>query len=149
MKMYLGVKSILISKMLQDVFKFVSENSMIEIAVAFIMGLQIKDLVTSFISSWITPFLAAIGGQPSFEGLVFEINNSRFTYGSFFNVLISTLILLVVLYYALILPLIKYKKAHSTLKTCEQCKCEVPGDAVVCKYCKNFMDAQVHTEEHA
>jgi large conductance mechanosensitive channel len=48
--------------------------------------------VKSFTSSLITPIIAAIGAQPDFSALTFQINGSTFRYGAFINALITLLI---------------------------------------------------------
>ena len=50
-------------------------------------------LVTSLVSSIITPLVAAVGGKPDFSSLAFTINESRFTYGSFINALLTTYVM--------------------------------------------------------
>ncbi len=62
-------------------------------------------LVTAFVASFITPLIAAIGGKPDFSALAFTINGSRFTYGAFFNALLSFLIIAAVIFFFVVRPL--------------------------------------------
>lgn len=115
---------------------FVLESNFVELAVSFILGLSFKDLIYALISDWITPLFAAIGGQPDFNELSFSLNNSEFFYGHFINVLISTLLLVIVVYSAAIYPLQKYKNSISSPQVdCNMCKSSNHHEAIKCKCC--------------
>jgi hypothetical protein len=50
------------------------------------------------LSSLITPIVAAIGGQPDFSALTFQINGSTVRYGAFIDALITFLIIAILMF---------------------------------------------------
>ena len=73
--------------------------------IAVVIGAAFGAVVTAFVASFITPLIAAIGGKPDFSALAFTINGSRFTYGAFFNALLSFLIIAAVIFFFVVRPL--------------------------------------------
>jgi large conductance mechanosensitive channel len=49
----------------------------IDLAVAVVIGAAFGAIVTSLVENIITPLTGALGGQPDFSGLSFELNNSE------------------------------------------------------------------------
>jgi large conductance mechanosensitive channel len=61
---------------------FLLRGNLIELAVAFVMGLAFAALVTAFVDDLIMPIVAMIIGKPSFDELTFTINDAVFRYGA-------------------------------------------------------------------
>ena len=91
--------------MLKEFRDFVLRGNVVELAIAVVIGAAFGALVTSFVASFITPLIAAIGGKPDFSSLAFTVNGSRFTYGAFFNALLSFLIIAAVIFFVVVRPL--------------------------------------------
>src|SRR3954464_15656150 len=91
--------------MIKDFRQFILRGNLVELAVAVVIGAAFGALVTTFVSSFVTPLIAAIGGKPDFSALAFTINGSRFTYGLFLNALISFLIIAAVVFFLVVRPL--------------------------------------------
>lgn len=128
------------TKLLVKLKEFVLESSFIELSVAFILGLSFRDVINSIIGDWITPLLAAIGGQPRFEDMHFTLNNSKFTYGHFIDVVLNTIIIVTVIFLCVIYPLQMYKDKIAPKEVeCSECMSMVPEKARKCKYCLNVM----------
>jgi len=122
--------------------KFLLRGNLVDLAVAVIIGAAFGGLVTALTNDFITPILAAIGGKPDFSTLHFTINESRFYYGDFLNVLIAFVILAAVLYYLVIVPfsalLERYKPAPdepAPVKDCTECLSSIPAAARKCAFC--------------
>ena len=64
-------------------------GNLVELAVAFVMGVAFAAVVTSFVTNLIMPIIAMIIGKPSFDNLTFTINSSVFHYGAFITALIT------------------------------------------------------------
>ena len=62
---------------------FLMRGNLIELAVAFVMGLAFATVVNSLVNNLVMPVIAAIVGKPSFRDLTFTIHKSVFQYGSF------------------------------------------------------------------
>jgi large conductance mechanosensitive channel len=84
--------------MWQEFKAFAFKGNLIDVAVAFVLGVAFSTLMMSTVSDLITPIVAAVVGKPSFDELSFTINGSRFTYGHWLNALITFLITAFVLF---------------------------------------------------
>ena len=71
------------SSLLKDFKEFLLRGNLVELAVAFVMGLAFAAVVNSLVNNLVMPILAAIFGKPSFSDLTFTINDSVFRYGAF------------------------------------------------------------------
>lgn len=92
---------------MQGFKNFLLRGNIIDLAVAVVIGTAFTALVKSLVDNILTPLIAAIGGQPSFQDLTFKINHSTFKYGLFINDAISFLIVAAVIYFLVVLPLSK------------------------------------------
>lgn len=122
--------------------KFLLRGNLVDLAVAFVIGAAFAGLVTGLVTDLITPLIAAIGGKPSFDDLSFTINNSKFLYGHFLNLLISFLIVAAVVYFLIVLPfstlLERFKPtpdAPAPVQECPHCLSSIPEAAAVCAFC--------------
>jgi large conductance mechanosensitive channel len=84
---------------LKDFREFLLRGNLVDMAVGIVIGVAFGAVVTAFVSDLITPLIAAIGGQPDFSTLTFKINGSKFFYGSFFNSLISFVVIAAVVFF--------------------------------------------------
>jgi large conductance mechanosensitive channel len=75
--------------MVDEFRDFLLRGNLLELAVAFVMGLAFAALVTSFVESFITPLLAAIVGEADFSGWFFTVNGAVFAYGAFLTAAIT------------------------------------------------------------
>ena len=63
--------------MLKEFRQFLLRGNLVDLAVAVVIGTAFSAVVAALVASFITPLIAAIGGQPAFGELSFTINNSR------------------------------------------------------------------------
>ena len=75
--------------MLKEFRDFLMRGNLLELAVAFVMGLAFAALVGSFVDDLIMPIVAMIFGKPDFSDLTFTINDAVFRYGAFITALIT------------------------------------------------------------
>jgi large conductance mechanosensitive channel len=75
--------------MLKEFRDFLMRGNLLELAVAFVMGLAFAALVGSFVDDLIMPIVAMIFGKPDFSSLTFTINDAVFRYGAFITALIT------------------------------------------------------------
>jgi len=68
------------------------------------IGAAFATWVTALVKGFITPLLAAIGGQRDFSALNFTVNHSTFLYGDFINTLISFVLLAAVIDFFVVAP---------------------------------------------
>lgn len=125
--------------MLKGFKDFISRGNVVDLAVAVVMGAAFGAVVTALVSDFITPVIAAIGGQPDFSALSFTINGSTFAYGHFINALIAFLILAAAVYFFVVLPLERLLKKPETaerdVRACPECLSTIPSEARRCMYC--------------
>ena len=128
--------------MLKEFRDFVLRGNVVELAVAVVIGAAFGALVAAFVSSFITPLIAAIGGKPDFSALAFTINGSRFTYGVFFNAVITFLIIAAVIFFFVVRPLnammARFKPEPAVdriVRPCPECLSDIPEDARRCAFC--------------
>jgi large conductance mechanosensitive channel len=75
--------------MLKEFRDFLLRGNILELAVAFVMGLAFAAVVNSLVNDLIMPIIAMIIGKPDFNNLVFTINGAHFRYGAFITNLIK------------------------------------------------------------
>ena len=120
--------------------KFLFRGNLIDLAVAVVIGVAFNAVVQALIADIITPLIAAIGGKPNFATLSFTVNKSHFLYGSFFNALISFVIIAAVVYYLIVSPAARItelttRKKEATERECPECLSSIPIGAKRCMYC--------------
>jgi large conductance mechanosensitive channel len=69
--------------MLREFRDFLLRGNIVELAVAFVMGLAFAAVVNSLVTNLLMPVIAAVIGKPDFRELAFTINDSVFRYGAF------------------------------------------------------------------
>jgi large conductance mechanosensitive channel len=120
---------------------FILRGSLVDLAVAVVIGAAFGALVTALVKDLITPLLAAIGGKPSFDNLSFTINGSHFLYGAFINALLAFLILAAVVYFLVVKPFASLlerlmpKKEVGPTRECPECLSDIPAAARRCSFC--------------
>jgi large conductance mechanosensitive channel len=120
--------------------KFLMRGNLVDLAVAVVIGVAFNAVVQALISDIITPLIAAIAGKPNFSALTFTVNHSKFFYGSFFNALLSFVIIAAVVYYLIVAPMAKVfsiaeRNKEATTRQCPQCLSDIPVGATRCMYC--------------
>jgi large conductance mechanosensitive channel len=129
--------------------EFIMRGSVVDLAVAVVIGAAFGAVVKAFVDNIITPIIAAIFGQPDFAALKFTINGSVFQYGLFINALISFLLIALAVYYVVIVPMNKMAELRArgkapedpTTKQCPECLSEIPVAAKRCAFCASPQDA--------
>ena len=128
--------------MLNEFRQFILRGSLVDLAVAVVIGAAFTAVVNALVSSLITPLVAAIFGEPDFGDLAFTINDSRFAYGEFINALLTFLIVSAVVFFLVIKPvnaLLERLKPDTPVdeetKDCPECISKVPRAARRCAFC--------------
>ena len=75
--------------MLQEFKDFLFRGNIVELAVAFVMGVAFAAVINSLVNNLVTPVIAMVIGKPDFSGLTFTINDAVFRYGAFLTALIQ------------------------------------------------------------
>jgi large conductance mechanosensitive channel len=68
---------------LKEFRDFLLRGNIVELAVAFVIGLAFAAVVNSLVENLLLPVIAMIIGKPDFTDLTFTINDAVFRYGAF------------------------------------------------------------------
>ena len=116
--------------------EFISGGSVVELAVAVVIGAAFGAVIASLVADLLTPLIGALIGESDFSSLSFTLNDSVFTYGNFINALITFLSVAAAIYFFVVVPLAKMQgEAEATTKECPECTSEIPLAAKRCPNC--------------
>ena len=91
--------------------EFVMRGSVIDLAVAFVIGSAIVRLIESIVDGLITPLIAAIFGEPDLSSVMSgEINGAYFSIGLILTALINFLLIAAAVYFLIVLPMNKLRE---------------------------------------
>jgi large conductance mechanosensitive channel len=128
--------------MLKEFRQFILRGNLVDLAVAVVIGAAFGAVVSALVADLITPLIAAVGGEPDFSGLAFEVNGSTFRYGHFLNALLSFLLVAVVVFFLVIKPvntlLARYRPEPPVdvdTRACPECLSDIPAAATRCAFC--------------
>jgi len=91
--------------MLTEFRDFLTRGSIVELAVAFVMGLAFAAVVNSLVENLVMPVVAMIIGKPDFSALTFTINDAVFRYGSFITDVIQFLAIAAAVFFFIVKPM--------------------------------------------
>lgn len=84
---------------LKEFKDFIAGGNLVDVAVAFIMALYIKELVDSFIQGIVLRFVAAVVGKPDFSSIVIPLWGEKdLLVGTFITALVNLIIVGAVLF---------------------------------------------------
>ena len=92
-------------KILDEFMGFVKRGNLIELAIAFVMGIAFATLVTSFIETIVNPNIGAVFGQPSFSSLTIDLwSNAVLRYGAFLTAILTFLAIAASVFFFIVRP---------------------------------------------
>ena len=100
--------------MIKEFRDFLMRGNLVELAVAFVMGLAFAALITSFVDDLIMPVVAMIIGKPSFNDLTFTINDAVFRYGAFLTAAITFVSTAAAIFFFVVKPANSLKSRFET-----------------------------------
>lgn len=107
-----------------DFKSFAFSDSLLKVAVAFVLATAFTLVVKSLVDSFIMPLIAAIFGEPNFDDLTFTLNGAVFTYGAFLSAVVTFVLIALVLF--LIVKVVIRVMGETAEKTsCPSCLEEV------------------------
>ena len=128
--------------MLKGFRDFVLRGNVVDLAVAVIIGAAFNGIVTSLVGDVINPLIAATIGKPDFSGVILHVGNGTIKVGSFFNAVVSFMIVAFVVYFCIVIPTARIMARFKppvveapTTKKCPECKSDIPVDATRCAHC--------------
>jgi large conductance mechanosensitive channel len=100
--------------MLKEFRDFLLRGNILELAVAFVMGLAFAAVVNSLVNDLIMPVIAMIIGKPDFSGLTFTINDAKFRYGAFITHLIQFTAIAASVFFFIVKPVDALRRRHKS-----------------------------------
>ena len=90
--------------MLREFKDFLFRGNIVELAVAFVMGVAFAAVINSFVDNLVMPVIAAIIGKPDFNDLTFTINDAVFRYGAFLTAVIQFVAIAAAVFFLVVKP---------------------------------------------
>jgi large conductance mechanosensitive channel len=91
--------------MLREFRDFVLRGNIVELAVAFVLGVAFAGVVGAFVNGLITPLIALIFGEPDLSSLDFTINDAVFAYGAFLTAVINFVAIAAAVFFLVVRPI--------------------------------------------
>ncbi len=91
--------------MLQEFKDFVFRGNIVELAVAFVMGVAFAAVVNSLVENLVMPVIATVIGKPDFSDLTFTINDTVYRYGAFITDVIQFLAIAAAVFFFVVRPI--------------------------------------------
>jgi len=91
--------------MLKEFRAFVLRGNIVELAIAFVMGVAFAAVVNSLVDNLVMPIIAMIIGKPNFNDLTFTINDAVFRYGAFITDVISFVAIAAAVFFFIVKPM--------------------------------------------
>ena len=91
--------------MLREFKEFLFRGNIVELAVAFVMGVAFAAVINSLVENLVMPVIAAVIGKPDFSDLTFTINDSVFRYGAFLTDAIAFVAVAAAVFFFVVKPM--------------------------------------------
>jgi large conductance mechanosensitive channel len=127
--------------MLKDFKAFLLRGSVVDLAVAVVVGAAFGAVVTALVKDIITPIIS-IPGKSNFSELDFHIRSSRFAYGDFLNSVVAFVLISAAVFFFVVVPvnaLMARRKTEADVESitreCPECLSSIPVGARRCAFC--------------
>jgi large conductance mechanosensitive channel len=115
--------------------EFVARGNLVDLAVAFILGVAFASVVTAFSNLILSLIGAAFGADLTFDQLKATLNGTPIPYGA----LITAIVNFVIVAFALFLLVKAYNRFRDapdpTARACPECTTQIPNAAKRCPAC--------------
>ena len=85
--------------MIQEFKDFINNGNIFETAVGLILALAFAPVVTGFIDNIIMPIIAAIVGEPNFDGITIGIGDAEILVGRWITTVVGFLLVAIVMFF--------------------------------------------------
>ncbi|WP_351226656.1 large conductance mechanosensitive channel protein MscL [Streptomyces sp. NPDC002133] len=145
--------------MLSGFKDFILRGNVISMAIGLAIGAAFTAVVTGFSNAFITPLIGlATRGTGDFSEAVFIVQGVEFPYGLFVSALLAFLITAAVLYFCVVVPMMKVQNrftkeepvsVKAAVRDCPRCYTEIPAIASRCAHCTSEVEPVAEALEKA
>ncbi len=89
---------------LKEFRDFVLRGNVLDLAIAVVIGAAFTAVVNSMVTNVLTPFIAAVFGQPSFGSVNFDVGDATIEVGLFLEAVVNFVIVAAVIFFFVIKP---------------------------------------------
>jgi large conductance mechanosensitive channel len=89
---------------LREFKEFVFRGNIVELAVAFVLGVAFAAVINSLVENLLMPVIATIVGKPDFNDLTFTVNDAVYRYGAFITDVIQFLAIAAAVFFFVVKP---------------------------------------------
>jgi len=139
--------------MWRDFRNFVTRGNVIDLSVAFVLGLAFGRIVTSFVSDILMPPIGMLLGRIDFSNLYVSLSGKTYPslaaarsagapvigYGAFLNTIIEFLIVAFALF-LIIRQVNRFRGTEAAPKECPYCCSKIPVAATRCPQCTSELN---------
>ncbi|HUG50829.1 MAG TPA: large conductance mechanosensitive channel protein MscL [Terrimesophilobacter sp.] len=112
--------------MIKGFKEFILRGNVIDLAVAFVIGVAFAAVVTAFVENIINPLIAALFNADNLNNsLVLHVGSSDLRFGALIGAIIQFLLIALVVYFALVVPM-NYLRKQSFRKHGAQPEADTP-----------------------
>jgi large conductance mechanosensitive channel len=127
--------------MLREFRDFALKGNLLELAVAFVLGVAFSAVVTSLVDDVIMALIGAIFGEPDFSELTLSIGDGVVRYGAFLTAVTSFLLIAGTLF-LVVRAANRIAPKRATTRDCPHCLTSIPLAASACPACTRDVPAQ-------
>ena len=100
--------------MIQGFKAFLLRGNVLDLAVAFVIGVAFTAVVTAIVKGIVTPLIAAIFGDPDLtQVMTFQLNGAEFSIGLVLDALINFVLVAAAVYFVIVLPVQKIQERRA------------------------------------
>ncbi|MFI6471515.1 MscL family protein [Streptomyces sp. NPDC050516] len=145
--------------MLSGFKDFILRGNIVTMAVGLAVGSAFTAVVTGFSTAFITPLIGlATSSTGDFSTATFTAEGVTFPYGKFIGAAIAFVITAAVLYFLVVVPMMKVQArldrdkpvdVKAALRDCPRCYSQIPGIATRCSHCTSEIEPDAKALEMA
>ncbi|MER5442463.1 MscL family protein [Streptomyces sp. NPDC002790] len=145
--------------MLSGFKDFILRGNIITMAIGLAVGTAFTAVVTALSTAFIAPLIGvATKSTGDFGEAHFTVEGTDFPYGKFVSAIIAFLITAAVLYFCIVVPMMKLQARldrgkpvdiKAALRDCPRCYTQIPGIATRCAHCTSEIEADSNALELA
>jgi large conductance mechanosensitive channel len=121
--------------------QFILRGNVVDLAVAFVIGVAFGAVVAAFVTNVITPIIGSIFGSTDFSSLRIHLRGENYiTYGALLNAILVFVSVAAAVYFFVVVPMNRMaarrtRQEEPTTRPCPFCTTEIALTASRCRAC--------------